>query len=114
MGKFSYLILNFLFFSPIVIFLWIKFRNPIKKYKKLITYAGFLGVLYFFIVDPVAVSWQAWSYDENLNLGIKFWGTLLEELIWSILVFMIVSVVVCILVDAVENKQKFRSLTKSK
>jgi len=92
MGKFTYLFLDVIFFVPVLIFTFLRYKKLIYEKKKFICFSAVLGVILFFIVDPVATFWNAWEFDRSQTLDIYFWKSNLEELIFAILVSLVVTV----------------------
>lgn len=108
MGKYSYLLMNLFLFTPLYLFLIYK-----KIIHKSTICLGFVvGAVYFFIVDPFAVVWQAWQFNPSKTLSTFFGPTLVEELIWSILAFGIVATLTRELSNAEEKGISFRKLLK--
>lgn len=94
MNKFTYLFLDFIFFTPVLIFAYLRYKRLIIEKIKFIWFAVFAGVILFFIIDPVATFWGAWEFDRSQTLGIYFGKSNLEELIFSILVSLVVAIAV--------------------
>ena|SRR3989344_6435123 len=94
MGKWTYVSLNVIFFTPVIIFAVLRYWTLIKQEKKFILAAGLFGFLIFFIVDIVATYWMAWEFDPNQTLGIRFGKSVLEELVFGIIVSIIVAVAI--------------------
>jgi lycopene cyclase domain-containing protein len=92
MGKFTYLFLDSMFFVPVLAFAFLRYKKLIYEKKKFIYFSAILGIILFFIVDPVATFWNAWEFDRSQTLGIYFWKSNLEELIFAILVCFVVTV----------------------
>lgn len=88
MGKYTYLILDVLFFVPLMSVTLFLYWRLLKKRWKFICAAGILGAICFFIVDPAALLWGAWTMDYSKTIGITFGPSVVEELIWGILVCM--------------------------
>jgi|GEM_PF-2941800 lycopene cyclase domain-containing protein len=105
MIKFSYLFLDFVFFAPVLIFAFLKYKKLISENKKFIWFSTFAGVVLFFIVDPIATFWNAWNFDRSKTLGIYIGKSNLEELIFSILVCLVVAVALLAGIRSEKNKQ---------
>ncbi len=105
MNKYTYLILNTIFFLPIILFVCLRYWYLVKRGWKFIVCAGIFGGLYFFTVDIVATSIQAWEYNYIKVIGIRFNMAVLEELVWMVLVFMIVAVVIEIYFARIKSKE---------
>lgn len=108
MHKWTYTILNIVFFVPVIILIWVKYRRIIYKNKLLILLAGLFGFVSFFIVDPIATKWGAWSFDYSQTLGIFIGKSVLEELIWIVLVCMVLAVAVARAAEKEESGSHFR------
>ena len=95
MDKWMYTILNILFFAPIIIFFWFGvYRKIFFKRWKFILISGLVGVVYFFAVDVPSTALKAWEFDYSKNLNIPIGTSILEELIWMVLVFMTVALII--------------------
>ena len=105
MNKYTFLILNLIFYAPIIVLLFVRKRKEIKKYKKLIFYAALFGFFGYFLVEPLAVFWGAWGYDYSKTLGIKIGGSVIENLMWAVLLAPVVALTVAIWSDR-EKKKK--------
>lgn len=94
MNKLSYVILNIVFFAPVLIFALIKYWNLIARKWKFILASAIGGIIYFFAVDILAVRWKTWEYIPNKTLGFRLFGAELEEFIWVILVFIMLAIAI--------------------
>lgn len=100
MNKWLYTILNIIFFLPIIIVFWFGvYRRIFFKKLKFFLISGLLGVVYFFIVDLPAMAWRAWEFDYSKTLGVAFGKSVVEELVWVVLVFMTVAVIIEVLME---------------
>lgn len=100
--------MNLILFAPLYLFL-----AYYHKITKSTLFWGFLaGAIYFFAVDPFAVVWKAWQFDSKKTLTPFFGPTLVEELVWSVLVFGFTALLVKILSEAEEKGIKFKNLLK--
>lgn len=90
-----------------MVFVLKRFWKIVKKEKFFIIYAGIFGFLIFFIIDPAATNWGAWGFDYSKTLGIYFRLSVVEELIWAMLVSMIGAVAVAIAASKEEKGEKF-------
>lgn len=108
MGKYSYLVMDFVLFAPIYLLLFLF----INKNKKTVFFGFAVGAIYFFIVDPFAVLWKAWQFNSAKTLAPFFGPTLVEELIWSVLAFGFASAIVRVLSEAEEKGIEFKSIFK--
>ncbi|MFZ3015895.1 MAG: hypothetical protein WA101_02760 [Minisyncoccia bacterium] len=102
MDKWTYTILNIIFFTPVII-IFVSYRNILLKRWKFILISGFLGIIYFFIVDILATNWKAWEYDYTKTLGINFSKSVFEELIWMVLVWVTISILIEIYLERKEQ-----------
>lgn len=107
--KFLLSLLNILFFSPVLLVLFKK-RETIKPYKGLVLFGAFLGLIAYFIGETLFMYWKAYWYDFDKTLGIRIGDSVLEILIWSILVPTVVAVVV---VSCAEREEKKESIFTS-
>ncbi|MCL4387481.1 hypothetical protein M1307_03780 [Patescibacteria group bacterium] len=89
-----------------------KRKKLLTKNRKTITVASILGFLSFFLVDPVATHWGAWGFDYTKTLGINFGKSVIEELIWNILVFNILALVVISAAEKEEKKEPLISILR--
>ncbi len=108
MDKWTYFILDALFFTPVIILWFILFRKVIFAHWKFILISGALGGLLFFIIDIRAVMLGAWSMNYVKTFGPILGPSVIEELIWMILVFMIVATLIEVYIL---RKQGFRKNT---
>lgn len=108
MTKFLYLILDVVFFTPLLAVLYMRFRRLLLKKRKFLLVSGFLGILLFFIVDPIAIYWGAWGYDYEKTLGVKLSYGVLEEMVFGILATMTVAAAICILEDTYQKGKSLR------
>ena len=95
MSKWTYTILDILFFLPFILVFWFGIYKKIffRKLKFILT-SGFVGIIYFLLVDLPATKWKAWEFDYAKTLNIKIGSSVLEELIWIVLVFMAVALMI--------------------
>lgn len=116
MGKWTYVTLNILFFTPVLVLVWKKYRRTIMEEKRFLVIAGLFGFCIFFIIDPLATYWGAWGFDYTKTLGIRFGFSVIEELVWAMLVSTIVALAVSVGARKEENGERFRisDLLKSK
>ncbi len=96
--------LNIKYFLPILVVLGLFFHNTIRRRWKFIVIAGWVGFFLFFAIDPLATHWEAWSFDYSQTLNIRFGKSVLEELVWGILVMMISAAAVAILMERKTKK----------
>ena len=100
MDKWTYTILNIWFFVPSIVFFWFGiYRKLFFKRWKFMLISGLVGVGYFFAVDVPATALKAWEFGYSKTLGISVGTSVLEELIWMILVFMTVALIIEVLIE---------------
>lgn len=113
MDKYTYLILNILFFTPIVIWIFLHYKKYMMRYKKLLFMSLIFGIVQFFLVDPVAIIWGAWGYDYSKTLGITMIGnTVIEEFLWFVLLCVCMALITAVLAEKEEKKKTFKSFFK--
>lgn len=106
-NSWTYMVLNARFFAPVFVILFLFFNKTIAKNIRLIKWSIVFAVVAFFIVDPFATSWGAWGYDYSKTLGIGFGKSVIEELVWAILVCIVLAIVVAFCADKEEKKKPF-------
>ncbi len=74
-------------------------RRTILARLEFILLSGLIGGVMFFIIDLPATSWGAWSTNYAKTLGPMFGWSVLEELIWAILVFISAAAMIEVLVS---------------
>src|ERR1035437_2444428 len=94
MDKWSYTILNIIFFIPVIAFLFFRYKEIIFKKLHFVLMSGLFGAILVFIIDLPATNWKAWQYDYTKTLGINFGKSVFEELVWVILICMIVAIII--------------------
>ncbi len=99
MDKYTYLILDALFFIPFILLWILLFRKIILTGLKFIFISGLLGGIVFFVIDLPATLWGAWTTNYEKTLGPMFATSVIEELIWAILVFMSVAIMIEVLLE---------------
>jgi lycopene cyclase domain-containing protein len=107
MTKWTYTILNIVFFAPIILLIYKRYWATVKKEKKFIILSAILGFIIFFIIDPIATHWGAWGFDYRKTLGIYFGLSVIEELIWAMLVSMITATAIAVAANKEEQGKKF-------
>jgi uncharacterized membrane protein len=112
MLNFTYLKLNLVTFLPPIVCVFFYFYKDITKNFKFIALSAFLGAVYFFIVDPFATVWGAWQFNYDRTIGINFGPSVVEELMWAILVFFVVGILVSVMGSAEEKNKSFKKLFK--
>ena len=108
MGKWTYTLLNFLFFVPVLWYAWTKHRVVIKREKKLIIISAIFGLVLFFLVDPIATYWGAWNYDYSQTFNVRLGYSVIEELIWAVLVSTIMGIAVAVGADREDSKRSLK------
>ncbi len=63
-----------------------------------------MGALYFFVVDLLATKWEAWQYDYAKTMGTFLEKSVIEDLTWTIMVFMTLALVIEIFFEKQKNK----------
>lgn len=94
MAKYTYLILDAIFFLPLMSLSLLMYWRTLRARWKFIFTAGLLGALLFCIVDPAALTWGAWTMNYTKTLGPVLGPSVCEELIWAILVCMNVAIMI--------------------
>ncbi len=105
-GKLTYTLLNIKFFAPVYFVLLVIYWREVKRNITFIKWSIVFAIIAFFLVDPLATAWNAWGYDYNKTLGITIGKSVIEELIWFILVCIILAIVVSICAEKEEKKKK--------
>lgn len=102
-----YTILNTIFFLPIIIIFWFGiYRKVFFKQWKFMLISAIAGIIYFFIVDLSATTWKAWEFDYARTLNITIGDSVIEELVWVILVFVTVALIIEIILEKIKNQTK--------
>lgn len=104
MDKYTYILLNIIFFTPLLFVLYKRHKKQIAKYYKLIIFACSFATCILFPLDYIAVKWHAWGYNYGKTLGLRFGGAVIEEYLFALLICFIIAVTVGILADAEEKK----------
>jgi len=104
MGKWTYTLLNFLFFVPVLWYAWSKYKVIIRKERKFIFITALCGLILFFLVDPVATSWGAWSYDYSQTFNVRIGYSVVEELVWAVLLSTVMGIAVAVGANHDERK----------
>lgn len=94
MERWNYTILNIVFFIPVIIYSWVKYKKLILETKNFLIFAGMFGFVVFFVVDPIATYWKAWEWDYNQTLNITIGYSTFETIYWSILVCVLLALAV--------------------
>lgn len=105
MGKWTYVLLNLVFFFPVLFLIWFRYAGVVWRERRFVIYAGLFGFVIFFIIDPVATYWGAWGFDYTKTLGIRFGFSVLEELVWAMLVSIIVAIAISVAAPREEGKK---------
>lgn len=94
MDKWTYLILDIIFFIPIFLIFILRYRKILFTHIKFILFSGLLGSVLFFVIDLPGTRWNAWTMNYSKTFRPIFDTSVFEELIWVILVFMVVAMVI--------------------
>ena len=99
MDKWTYFILDALFFLPFIILWIILFRRIIITNLNFILISGLLGGVLFFIIDLPAMIWGAWSINYTKTFGPILGPSVIEEFVWAVLVFMSVAIMIGVFLE---------------
>lgn len=102
MGKWTYTILDIIFFVPLIVFCVFRYRSILKKRLEFIFFSGLVGGVLYFIIDIPATYWGAWTMNLAKTFPPIVGLSVFEELVWAILVCMTVAVVI----EVVLSKKK--------
>lgn len=106
MEKYSYLIIDVVFLSPLIICSYACVRSDYKRYKRGLIGAFFLSILFFLLVDPLALMWRNWQYNPHKIIGIfLFYHTTIEEFIWGVILLTTLSVMVTFWADIIDKRK---------
>jgi lycopene cyclase domain-containing protein len=81
-GHYTYLGLTLIFTLPLILFLWWRHGRRLWRSRRLIFLATVMAVVYGFFVWPFGLRWHCWGYSEEHILGMRIFGTVLEDLVW--------------------------------
>lgn len=87
-----------------ILFLLLRYKDIIFARIKFILLSGLLGGVLFFIIDLPATRWGAWSMNYEKTIGPMFGGSVVEELIWVILVMIIIASMVEVFLAKIDKK----------
>ena len=105
-GKFTYFYYTLSFTLPLIFVLWIYFYSILVKNIRLISLTTIILTIYGFFIWPLALVWKAWAYDFSKTLSIKLLGTVLEDVVWWLLVSFLISSVTVVMLKKEKNKEK--------
>lgn len=106
MGKYTYFILNLIFFVPPLYLIVTKYSHHLKRYSKLLIVTSVFAGVFYFIADPLAAYWGAWNYHFEKTLGIRIGDSVFETFLWSIFIAIIFGLLVGVLADREDKKHK--------
>lgn len=107
MDKFTLIKLEIIIFFPIIAILFIKYRGILARFKKLLVLGALTGLPLYFIGELAFMYWKTYFYNYDKTLGIIIRGSVIEILIWCILVTFITSAAVIIAADKEETRKPF-------
>lgn len=81
-GQYTYLGLTLIFTLPLILFLWWRHSGRLWRERGLIAVTTACAVVYGFLVWPFGLRWGCWGYSEDHLLGVRIFGTVLEDLVW--------------------------------
>src|SRR5690242_10035592 len=98
-GKFTYLGYTLVFTVPLIVATWIYYWPILRTKIKVVTFLVVIMTTYGSILMTLALHVKAWSYASNKFLGIYFLGTVMEDIIWWILIlFLEVSAIIVLMI----------------
>ncbi len=109
MDKYTYLLLDFVFFAPVYLYLFLNYRALIKQYRRLLWLAALGGAVVFFTADLYSIHINAWYFSHSKTLGIFLDKAPIEELLWPILAAVMSAIITVVLAD---EEDKNRALKK--
>lgn len=110
MGKFTYIILDCVFFLPPIYFVLRHYTHHVRKYFKLLLVTILFSGIFYFLVDPLAAYWGAWNYHFEKTLGIRIGDSVIETFFWSLFIAVLFGLLVGVLADNEDKKESLRSL----
>ncbi len=102
-----YLLLNGIFFSVSCLFFFLRYPKEIKKSFKLVLAGSIFGFLGYFLTELPATYWGAWTYYRNSVLGIYIGKSVIETLLWAVLLGAIMGVAVSVFASREEKGKGF-------
>ncbi len=94
MDRYTYTVLDIIFFAPFILVWVVACRTLIVERWKFILSAGLLGIAIFFVMDLPATFSGAWTMNYAKTLGIRLGPSVFEELVWTILVSVSVGIII--------------------
>ncbi len=107
MVNYMYLLLNVIFFVAAFAFLFVRYPKEIKKSFKLAVAGSIFGFLGYFLTELPATYWGAWAYYRNSVVGIYIGKSVIETLLWAVLLGVIVGVAVSVFASREEKGKGF-------
>ncbi len=83
---------------PIMV-LWTKFFSRLKKNLRVIIIVSLITLVFQFIADPFAESWQSWYFNPDKSLGIWIINFPIENIIFTVLVSIAISSAIVALIE---------------
>jgi hypothetical protein len=103
-----YVFLMLKYYTPIFLVAILIYWKKIFRIRKYLLFVALFAIIAFFIVDPIATYWEAWGFDYDMTLNIRILGnSVLEELVWAILLCLFVGIVISVWKDKVDNQRPF-------
>ena len=103
-----YLYLIVKYFTPLFLLSFLFYSKLIFKNINFIFASILFAIIGFFIIDPLATYWNAWGFNYDKTLNIRICNTsVIEELIWAILLCSFVAIVVSVCINKLENNKPF-------
>lgn len=106
MPKYTYLLLDLVFFIPIFIFLFLNYYTTIKRYRQLLWLVALGGVVVFFTVDLYSVHINAWYFSHSKTLGIFLDKEPIEQLLFPILTSVMSAIITMVLADEEDQNRE--------
>lgn len=115
MEKYKYILFDLIFFLPPILFVIVRYKKLLAKNLGVLFFAGFFGIVGFFIVDPFAVIWGAWGYNYKTTLGVILpGGAVIEEIIWALFVSILLGCFVIVSAEREDKQNKKKNFLKPK
>jgi len=90
-GHATYVITTLIFAGIAISIEWLFSFRRLAGHKRIVIGISVLGVLAALVGEPVALSWKAWAYNDERIMGIFALGTVLETVLFGILVGIAIS-----------------------
>lgn len=107
MSHYVYLLLNVIFFGIAFAFLRLRYKKELKKSFKLVIAGVIFAFVGYFITELPATYWGAWAYYSNSVLGIFIGKSVIETLIWAIVLGAMLGMAVSVFASREEKKKGF-------